>query len=47
MLQTIADTFDEVKIPNEFKEMFFHQLSKNMDGWEDRAMRAIRAMDMK
>lgn len=46
MLQNIADTFDQVKIPGEFKEMFFHQLSKNMEGWEDRAMRAVRAMDM-
>jgi len=35
-LQTIADTFDEVRIPPEYKEMFFHRLTKNMEGWEER-----------
>jgi hypothetical protein len=43
-LETISDTFDEVKIPSEFKEMFFHALSKNLEGWENRAESAIRMM---
>jgi hypothetical protein len=45
LLQTIAETFDQVRIPVEFKEMFFHQLSKNLEGWEEKAMRAVRNMD--
>jgi hypothetical protein len=29
-LTLISDTFDEVKIPSEYREMFFHALSKNL-----------------
>ena len=43
-LQVISDTFDEVKIPVEFKEIFFHALSKNLEGWEQRAERLVKAM---
>lgn len=43
-LEVISSTFDEVKIPAEYKEMFFHSLSRNLDGWEDRAERLVKAM---
>lgn len=46
-LETISETFDEVKIPSEFKEMFFHALSKNLEGWENRAEKTIRMMNAK
>lgn len=46
-LETISDTFDEVKIPSEFKEMFFHALTKNLEGWENRAEKAIRVMNVR
>jgi hypothetical protein len=46
-LETISDTFDEVKIPSEFKEIFFHALSKNLEGWESKAERLIKVMNMK
>lgn len=36
-LKTISDTFDEVKIPREYKELFFQALSQNMEGWETKA----------
>ena len=39
--QTINDTFDEVRIPSEFKEMFFQRLTKNLEGWEDRAEKIV------
>jgi len=43
-LSLISDTFDEVKIPPEYREMFFHALSRNLEGWEERADKAIKAM---
>ena len=43
-LGIIADTFDEVKIPPEFKDMFFHALSRNLDGWETRAEKILKTM---
>lgn len=43
-LETISDTFDEVKIPTEYKEMFFHALQKKLEGWEDRAEKLVKAM---
>lgn len=43
-LEIISQTFDDVKIPTEYKEMFFHQLSQNLDGWEDRAEKAVKSM---
>jgi hypothetical protein len=43
-LGIIADTFDEVKIPGEFKDMFFHALSRNLDGWENKAEKILKKM---
>jgi len=42
-LQTIADTFDEVHIPSEFKELFFQKLTRNLEGWEDRAEKIVKS----
>lgn len=47
LLNTISDTFDEVKIPEEYKGMFFHALSKNLEGWEERAEKLIKKMACK
>jgi len=44
-LEIISQTFDEIKIPTEYREMFFHQLSQNLEGWEDKAEKAIKAMN--
>lgn len=46
-LGVISDTFDEIHIPIEYKEMFFHALSKNIEGWEDRAQKLLKAMTVK
>jgi hypothetical protein len=43
-LTLISDTFDEVKIPSEYREMFFHALSRNLEGWEERADKIVKAM---
>jgi hypothetical protein len=43
-LETVSDTIDEVKIPAEFKEMFFHALSRNLDGWESKAEKMVKRM---
>jgi len=43
-LGIIADTFDEVKIPTEFKDMFFHSLAHNLDGWETKAEKIIKTV---
>lgn len=43
-LETISKTFDEVRIPAEYKEMFFPALQKNLEGWEDRAEKIIKAI---
>lgn len=47
LLNIIAETFDEIKVPIEYKEMFFHALSRNLDGWEERAEKLIKAMTPK
>lgn len=47
LLNTISETFDEIKIPPEYREMFFHALSKNLEGWEERAEKIIKAMTPK
>jgi len=47
LLNIVSETFDEIKAPPEYKEMFFHALSKNLDGWEERAERIIKAMTPK
>jgi hypothetical protein len=43
-LGVISDTFDEVRVPPEYKEMFFHCLSRNLEGWEDRAEKVLKRM---
>jgi predicted RNA-binding protein len=44
-LETISDSFDEVKIPVEYKEMFFTSLARNLEGWEERAEKIARSVD--
>jgi hypothetical protein len=44
LLNIVADTFDEIKAPAEYKEMFFHALSRNLEGWEECAEKLIKAM---
>jgi hypothetical protein len=46
-LTTVSETFDESKIPPEYREIFFHALKKNLEGWEERAERIIKAMTPK
>jgi hypothetical protein len=43
-LNTISDTFDEVKIPSEYKDLFFQSLARNLDGWEMRAEKIVRTI---
>jgi len=43
-LGVIADTFEEVKIPSEYKDLFFHALGKNLDGWENRAEKILKTV---
>jgi len=43
-LGVISDTFDEVRIPDEYKEMFFHALSRNLEGWEDKAEKMLKKL---
>lgn len=47
LLNIVSETFDEIKAPVEYKEMFFHALSKNLEGWEERAEKLIKAMTPK
>jgi hypothetical protein len=47
LLGIISDTFEEIKVPPEYKEMFFHALSKNLEGWEEHAEKKIKAMTPK
>jgi len=46
-LSIISETFEEIKIPAEYKEMFFHALSRNLEGWEGRAEKIVKAMTPK
>jgi hypothetical protein len=43
-LEIIASTFDEIKIPVEFRDMFFHALGKNLEGWESKAEKIIKTV---
>ena len=43
-LGVISDTFDEARVPIEYKEMFFHALSRNLEGWEDRAEKVLKKL---
>lgn len=47
LLNIISETFDEVNVPIEYKEVFFHALSRNLEGWEERAEKLIKAMTPK
>lgn len=44
-LESISDSFDQAKIPIEYKEIFFQTLSKNLEGWEDRAEKVVKALE--
>jgi len=41
-LGIISNTFDQVKIPPEYKSMFFHALQKNLQGWEMKAEKILK-----
>jgi hypothetical protein len=43
-LGIIADTFEEVKIPPEYKSMFFSTMQRNLEGWEIRAEKILKKM---
>lgn len=43
-LKIISDTFDEIKIPPEYKDMFFHALSHNLEGWEVKAEKILKTI---
>jgi len=47
LLTIVSDTFDEIKVPPEYKQMFFHALSRNLDGWEERAEKLVKKMTPK
>jgi len=47
LLGIISDTFEEINVPPEYKEMFFSALSKNLEGWEIRAEKVLKAMTPK
>ena len=44
-LSVISKTFDEVKIPPEFKELFFQKLSYNLEGWEEKAEKVVKSIE--
>ena len=44
-LAVISDTFDQVKIPPEYRELFFQKLGTNLEGWEDKAEKVVRAVE--
>jgi len=43
-LGIIADTFDAVKIPSEYKDLFFNALGHNLEGWESKAEKILKKM---
>ena len=43
-LGIIADTFEEVKIPEEYKNMFFGAMQRNLEGWELKAEKLLKKM---
>ena len=46
-LGVVSDTFEEMKLAPEYKDMFFNALSHNLDGWEYKAEKIIKAMTPK
>lgn len=43
-LGIISETFDEIKIPPEYRDLFFQALASNLDGWEIKAEKIINRM---
>lgn len=43
-LTIISDTFDEVKIPPEYRDLFFQSLAHQMDGWELKAEKILKTI---
>jgi hypothetical protein len=43
-LTIIADTFDEIKIPPEYRDLFFQTLARNMEGWESKAEKILKTI---
>jgi hypothetical protein len=43
-LKIISETFDEIKIPPEYKDLFFHALSHNLEGWEVKAEKILKTI---
>lgn len=43
-LGVISDTFDEARIPQEFKDIFFHKLGHSLEGWEIKAEKILKTM---
>ena len=41
-LKVISETFDEIKVPAEYRDMFFHALGQNLEGWETKAEKIIK-----
>ena len=44
-LNVISETFDEIKVAPEYKELFFQSLSKNLEGWEEKAERILKVIE--
>jgi len=42
ILTMVSETFEEVKIPPEFRDLFFQALSRNMVGWEVKAEKILK-----
>jgi hypothetical protein len=43
-LGVISETFDEARIPQEFKDIFFNKLGYNLEGWEIKAEKFLKTM---
>jgi hypothetical protein len=44
LLNIISNTFDEIKISAEYREMFFHSFKKNLEGWELKAEKLAKTV---
>jgi hypothetical protein len=43
-LNIVADTFTQIKIPSEYRDLFFQSLARNMEGWETKAEKILRTI---
>ena len=43
-LGIVAATFDEVKIPSEYRDLYFQALSLKMEGWEQKAEKILKTI---